>query len=104
MYPQRNDSSSCSTVVFIQNRLHPAICICLPSTVCTISVGTVSASYLCPALSWHENQVCPEEALQRLFLCSSEGPFVCVLQDKSQTQAEAGINIAAVFEEIALFL
>lgn len=56
-----------------------------------ITLGTVSASRLHPALSWDENQVIFEEALQRLFLCQTEGPSVCLLQDKSEAQAEAGL-------------
>lgn len=62
----------------------------------------MSASSLHPALCRDENQIVPEEALQRLFYCSAKGAFVCVLQDKSETQAEAGLKCKGGVEKIAL--
>ena len=90
LHPHR--SSPLPAPVTSQSLLHPAPLDWLLCSMWTIFVGTVSASSLHPALSRDENQVCPEEALQRVFLCSTEGTFVCVLQDKSETQAEAGLN------------
>lgn len=63
-----------------------------PRSAWSAPVGSVSASSLRPALCRTENQVVCEEALQRLFLRSKEGTPVCVLQDKPQTQAAAGLS------------
>ena len=71
-----------------QSQLHPVLLV----SVWILSVGTVSASPMQPALCRHEDQVCPEEALQGLFLCPAAGAFVCLLQDPPETQAEAGIT------------
>lgn len=75
-----------------QASLRPAPLARLLCSVWAVSAGTVSASSLRPALCRDENQVCPEEALQRLFHCSAERASVCVLQDKSEAQAEAGLK------------
>lgn len=85
-------SSPLTAPVSSQNQGTPGLVTWALCSVCTISVGTMSASSVHPPLCRDENQVRTEEALQRLFFCSAEGAFVCVLQDKSQTQAEAGLK------------
>lgn len=97
-------SSTHTAPVVTKNQLHPAPLHRLLCSVWTICCGTVSASSLHPALCRDENQVVPEEALQRLFYCSTEGAFVRVLQDKSETQAEAGLKCRRSVEKIALRL
>ncbi|KAF3833698.1 hypothetical protein F7725_024902 [Dissostichus mawsoni] len=74
-------SSTHAPPVVGQSQLHPVLLVRLLVSVWILSVGTVSASPLQPALCRHENQVCPEEALQRLFLCPAAGALVCFLQD-----------------------
>lgn len=85
-------SSPHTATIISPNQLHPGTLIWLLCSLWTISVGTVSASSQPPARRRDENQVCAEEALQRLFFCYTEGAFVCVLQDQSQAQAEAGLK------------
>jgi len=54
--------------------------------------GPVSAAGLLPAERRDEDQVRPEETMQRLFHRATQGRLVCVLQDPPQTQAEAGLR------------
>lgn len=63
--------------------------------ICPVAVtplGSVSAPRLPPALCRDENKDCTEKTLQRLFHCTAAGTLVCVLQDKSEAQAEARIR------------
>lgn len=61
-----------------------------------VSAGSVSVSSLRPALCGNENKDVAEEALHQLLLCSKEGTLVRLLQDASQTQAEAGLSCGRV--------
>lgn len=87
-------SSPHSAAVIGQGQLNPDPFHLFLCSVRIIAVGTVWAPSLHPALCGDENQVCPEEALQRLFLCPTEGTHVHILQDKPKTQAEAGLKCA----------
>ena len=54
--------------------------------------GPLSAARLLPAKRGNEDQDRPEKTLQRLLHRATQGTLVCVLQDKPQAQAEAGLS------------
>lgn len=92
------------TCVFSEKKFHPVLLMQSHPWIWSVSVEAVSTCPLHPALCRNENEICSEEALQRLFLCCEEGASVRVLQNKSKTQTKAGLKYRWSVLKMALML